>query len=44
MPGLIVSGMNAFYVFLKLAKLWELQGSGGREPEAGDRGPEAGGR
>jgi glycosyltransferase involved in cell wall biosynthesis len=24
-PGLIVSGMNAFYVFLKLAKLWERQ-------------------
>lgn len=24
-PGLIVSGLNAYYVFLKLAKLWELQ-------------------
>lgn len=24
-PGLIVSSMNAYYVFLKLAKLWELQ-------------------
>jgi glycosyltransferase involved in cell wall biosynthesis len=23
-PGLIVSGMNAYYVFLKFAKLWEL--------------------
>jgi glycosyltransferase involved in cell wall biosynthesis len=23
-PGLIVSAMNAFYVFLKIAKLWEL--------------------
>ena len=22
--GLIVSGLNAYYVFLKLAKLWEL--------------------
>ncbi len=25
--GLIVSGLNAYYVFLKLAKLWELQRS-----------------
>jgi len=25
-PGLIVSSFNAYYVFLKLAKLWELQG------------------
>lgn len=24
-PGLIVSSLNAYYVFLKLAKLWELQ-------------------
>lgn len=24
-PGLIISGMNAYYVFLKFAKLWELQ-------------------
>jgi glycosyltransferase involved in cell wall biosynthesis len=24
-PGLIVSAMNAYYVFLKFAKLWELQ-------------------
>ena len=24
MPGLIVSAMNAYYVFLKFAKLWEL--------------------
>jgi glycosyltransferase involved in cell wall biosynthesis len=24
-PGLIVSSMNAYYVFLKFAKLWELQ-------------------
>jgi len=28
--GLIVSGLNAWYVFLKLAKLWELQ----RDPSA----------
>lgn len=24
-PGLVISGMNAYYVFLKFAKLWELQ-------------------
>ena len=24
-PGLIVSLMNSYYVFLKFAKLWELQ-------------------
>jgi glycosyltransferase involved in cell wall biosynthesis len=24
-PGLIVSGLNAYYVFLKLARLWELR-------------------
>ena len=24
-PGLIVSAMNAYYVFLKFAKLWALQ-------------------
>ncbi len=27
MPGLIVSAMNAYYVTLKFAKLWELQGA-----------------
>jgi glycosyltransferase involved in cell wall biosynthesis len=26
-PGLIISAMNAYYVFLKFAKLWELQHS-----------------
>ena len=25
LPGLLISTMNAYYVFLKLAKLWELQ-------------------
>jgi glycosyltransferase involved in cell wall biosynthesis len=25
-PGLVISAMNAYYVFLKFAKLWELQG------------------
>jgi (heptosyl)LPS beta-1,4-glucosyltransferase len=29
-PGLIISVMNAYYVFLKFAKLWEVQGSGFR--------------
>lgn len=29
-PGLVVSGLNAFYVFLKLARLWELQRAGDR--------------
>jgi hypothetical protein len=24
-PGLIISGLNAYYVFLKFAKLWELE-------------------
>jgi hypothetical protein len=24
LPGLIISRMNAYYVFLKFAKLWEL--------------------
>jgi glycosyltransferase involved in cell wall biosynthesis len=34
-PGFIISALNAYYVFLKFAKLWELdrvQGSGFREP------------
>lgn len=30
-PGLVISAMNAYYVFLKFAKLWELQSS--RVPE-----------
>jgi hypothetical protein len=29
-PGLIVSILNSYYVFLKLAKLWERQPRGGR--------------
>ena len=24
-PGLIISALNSYYVFLKFAKLWELQ-------------------
>jgi hypothetical protein len=28
-PGLVISAMNAYYVGLKFAKLWELQGSKG---------------
>jgi glycosyltransferase involved in cell wall biosynthesis len=31
--GLIVSTLNAYYVFLKLAKLWELGHAGSRAPE-----------
>ena len=34
--GLLVSRMNAYYVFLKLAKLWELQ-SGSRQPPTASR-------
>ena len=33
-PGLIISAMNAHYVFLKFAKLWALQ----HAPAAGRRG------
>jgi glycosyltransferase involved in cell wall biosynthesis len=33
-PGLVISAMNAYYVFLKLAKLWELERSvSSRKPE-----------
>jgi glycosyltransferase involved in cell wall biosynthesis len=32
-PGLIVSAMNAYYVFLKFARLWELQRAPARAPE-----------
>lgn len=31
--GLIVSTMNAYYVFLKFAKLWELQAAPARRPD-----------
>jgi glycosyltransferase involved in cell wall biosynthesis len=31
--GLMVSTLNSYYVFLKLAKLWELQRAAGREPD-----------
>jgi glycosyltransferase involved in cell wall biosynthesis len=33
--GLLVSRMNAYYVFLKLAKLWELQSISDQPPAAG---------
>jgi glycosyltransferase involved in cell wall biosynthesis len=29
--GFVISALNAYYVFLKFAKLWELQRAGGRE-------------
>jgi glycosyltransferase involved in cell wall biosynthesis len=46
-PGLVISAMNAYYVFLKFAKLWELsrvQGSGFKvqgsvEPRTGNEEP-----
>jgi len=34
-PGLIVSIMNAFYVYLKLAKLWEIQAGDSRRRHPG---------
>ena len=34
LPGLIVSALNAYYVFLKLAKLWDLERGGTRMPTA----------
>ena len=40
-PGLIASTMNAYYVFLKLAKLWELERSPARREQASDRGAAA---
>ena len=36
-PGFIISALNAYYVFLKFAKLWELQ----QQTETGTRGPRA---
>jgi hypothetical protein len=39
-PGLLVSTLNSYYVFLKLAKLWELQhGPGTRVPGPVNRQP-----
>ncbi len=35
-PGFIISAMNAYYVFLKFTKLWELQN---REPRTENREP-----
>jgi glycosyltransferase involved in cell wall biosynthesis len=35
--GLLVSTLNSYYVFLKFAKLWELQDSGVRDPGSGIR-------
>ena len=32
-PGLIISAMNSYYVFLKFAKLWELQHAATALPE-----------
>jgi glycosyltransferase involved in cell wall biosynthesis len=38
-PGFIVSAMNAYYVFLKFAKLRELESAAARPREVGERGP-----
>lgn len=38
-PGLVVSGMNAFYVFLKLAKLWERQQTSPESPASSPQSP-----
>jgi glycosyltransferase involved in cell wall biosynthesis len=38
-PGLLVSLMNTHYVFMKLAKLWELQHVAAPAAEAGRRNP-----
>jgi glycosyltransferase involved in cell wall biosynthesis len=35
--GLVVSALNSYYVFLKFAKLWELQTAGMRDPVRGTR-------
>ena len=37
-PGCIVSALNSYYVFLKLAKLWELNRTRGSRAEATARG------
>jgi glycosyltransferase involved in cell wall biosynthesis len=42
-PGLVISALNAYYVFLKFAKLWELQHDairGTTNPELGTPHPE----
>jgi glycosyltransferase involved in cell wall biosynthesis len=38
-PGFIISTMNAYYVFLKFAKLRELESAAARPREVGERGP-----
>ena len=38
-PGLVVSLMNAYYVFLKYAKLWELRNEQHRAPDERGRSP-----
>jgi len=39
--GLLVSKMNSYYVFLKLAKLWELQSANRQSPTASRQPPTA---
>jgi len=40
MPGFIISSLNAYYVFLKFAKLRELQSQVNPEPGTEPRTPE----
>ena len=39
MPGFIISALNAYYVFLKFAKLWELQAKAQRLRHASTQTP-----
>ena len=42
--GLVVSILNAYYVFLKLAKAWEQRADSARTAESGERTVESGRR
>jgi glycosyltransferase involved in cell wall biosynthesis len=41
-PGLIISSMNAYYVFLKFARLWELQRTPELQPDTSSSKPRNG--
>ncbi len=43
-PGFVVSVLNSYYVFLKFAKLWELQQRSSQIPDRGSRTPDSGSR
>jgi hypothetical protein len=38
-PGLIISALNSYYVFLKFAKLWELQRTSDQRPASSNQQP-----